>query len=340
MTKEDLVPTASSRGPRALRILGTGAAVPDEALTSAELDERLGLPPGTVEDKTGVRVRYVERGSAAELGARAARKALAAAGVDLDDVDVVIGASATPDQPLPCNAALLHEELAPGRPIPAWDVNASCMSFLVALDLAATLVDAGRHERILIVSSDLASVGLDWSDLGASGIFGDGAAAAVVGPADGSGSAVLSSGFETHSEGAHSCEIRGGGSRYAPDRVEGDYADWGRFRMDGGAVFRLAFRHLPPFVDRLLAATGVTMDDLSVVVPHQASHHGISWVRQQLGAGDRVVDIYAEHGNQVGASLPSALHAAIETGRLRRGDHALLLGTGAGISLGGMVLCY
>ncbi len=327
-------------GFRALRILGTGAVVPDEAVTSVAMDERLGLAPGTVEARTGVRVRYVERGSAAELGARAARKALAAAGLDLDDVDVVIGASGTPDQPLPCNAALMHEALAPSRPVPAFDVNASCLSFLVALDLAATLVSAGRYRNVLIVSSDLASVGLDWSDLGASGIFGDGAAAAVVGPAGETGSGVLSAGFETYSEGAHSCEIRGGGSRWAPDRVEGEYADWGRFRMDGGAVFRLAFRHLPRFVDGLLDEAGVAMADLPVVVPHQASHHGLDWVRQQFGLEDRLVDIYAEHGNQVAASLPSALHAAIESGRLRRGDHALLLGTGAGISLGGVVLCY
>jgi 3-oxoacyl-[acyl-carrier-protein] synthase-3 len=327
-------------GKRALRILGTGAELPDEALTSAELDVRLGLPEGTVEERTGVRVRYVERGTAAQLGARAARKALAAAGIDLDDVDVIIGASATPDQPLPCNAALLHAELAPGRPIAAWDVNASCMSFLVALDLAATLIDSGRHRTILIVSSDLASVGLDWDDLGASGIFGDGAAAAVVGHAGETGSGVLAAGFQTFSEGAHACEIRGGGSRHAPDRVEGDYADWGRFRMDGGAVFRLAFRHLPAFVEGLFADAGTTIEEMSVVVPHQASHHGLEWVRQQFGVADRLVDIYADHGNQVGASLPSALHAAIEGGQLQRGDHALLLGTGAGISLGGMVLCF
>ncbi|WP_141004374.1 3-oxoacyl-[acyl-carrier-protein] synthase III C-terminal domain-containing protein [Nocardioides humi] len=328
-------------GPRALRILGTGAVLPDEEVTSAALDARLGLAPGTVEGHTGVRVRYVERGSAAELGARAARKALAAAGLPLDDVDVIIGAGATPDQPLPCNAALLHEELAPGRPIPAWDVNASCLSFLLALDLAATLVDAGRHERILIVSADLASVGLDWSDLGASGIFGDGAAAAVVGHAGDTGSSVLAADFATHSEGAHTCEIRGGGSRYAPDRVEGEYADWGRFRMEGGAVFRLAVRHLPPFVGRLLASAGVTLAELPVVVPHQASHHALAWLRQRFDIEEgRLVDIYADHGNQVGASLPSALHAAIESGRLQRGDHALLLGTGAGLSMGGIVLCY
>ncbi len=335
------MPTLGPRPPRSLRILGTGAVVPDEVLTSADLDVRLGLPPGTVEERTGVRVRPVERGSAAALGARAARKALAAAGLSLDDVDLIIGASATPDQPLPCNAALLHEELAPPRAVAAWDVNASCLSFLVALDLAATLVAAGRHERILIVSSDLASVGLDWSDLGASGIFGDGAAAAVVGPAGETGSALLAADFSTHSEGAHTCEIRGGGSRHAPDRVEGDYADWGRFRMDGGGVFRLAVKHLPGFVDRLLAEAGTTLADLPVVVPHQASHHALAWLRHRFGIEEgRMVDIYADHGNQVGASLPSALHAAIESGRLRRGDHALLLGTGAGLSIGGIVLCY
>lgn len=327
--------------PRALRILGTGAVVPDEAVTSEEMDARLGLEPGTVEERTGVRVRHVQRGTAAELGARAARKALANAGVDLADVDVIIGASGTPDQPLPCNAALLHEELAPPTPVAAFDVNASCLSFLVALDLAATLVDAGRYRNVLIVSADVASVGLDWSDLGASGIFGDGAAAAVVGPAGDTGSSVVAADFATHSEGAHTCEIKGGGSRWAPDRVEGDYADWGRFRMDGGAVFRLAFKHLPGFVDRLLDGAGLTMAELPVVVPHQASHHALSWVRAQFDIEEeRLVDIYADHGNQVGASLPSALHAAIESGRLQRGDLALLLGTGAGLSMGGVVLCY
>ncbi|MCG8151346.1 3-oxoacyl-ACP synthase, partial [Pimelobacter simplex] len=121
----------------------------------------------------------------------------------------------------------------------------------------------------------------------------------------------------------------------------GDYADWARFRMEGGAVFRLAIKHLPPFVEGLLDEAGTTMADLSVVVPHQASHHALTWVRQRFGITDeQFVDIYADHGNQVGASLPSALHAAIESGRLQRGDRALLLGTGAGLSLGGIVLCY
>lgn len=330
-------------GPRSLRILGTGAVLPDEAVTSAELDARLGLDPGTVEETTGVKVRHVERGSAAALGARAAREAIAAAGLTLDDIGLVIGAAGTPDQPLPYNAALLHEELAPARPLPSFDVNSSCLSFLVALDLAATLIHAGQHDRILIVSADLAAVGLDFSDLGASGIFGDGAAAVVVGHAGDSGSAVLATGFETHSVGAHACEIKGGGSRWAPDRVadQGEYADWCRFRMDGGAALRLAVRHLPGLVAKALADAGVVLADLAAVVPHQASHLGLAWVNHQFDLAEgQLIDIYADHGNQVAASLPSALHEAIASGRLRRGERALLLGTGAGISMGAVVLCY
>lgn len=328
--------------PRGLRILGTGAALPDEALTSAELDERLGLDPGSVEAATGVKVRYVERGSAAALGARAARQALDAAGLTLTDIDAIVCSSGTPDQPLPCNAALLHEQLAPPRPIPAWDINASCLSFVVGLDLLATLVGGGRYRRVLLVSSDVASVGLDWSDLGASGIFGDGAAAAVLGPAEGTESAVLAAGLATYSEGAHTCEIPGGGSRHAPGRLRdpADVTEWMTFRMNGGAVFRLAARHLGGFVDSLLAGADLTLDDL-LVIPHQASHHGLAYLRRQFKLREeQVVDIYADHGNQVSASLPSALHAAVTSGRLTRGEHALLLGTGAGLSIGGVVLCY
>jgi 3-oxoacyl-[acyl-carrier-protein] synthase III len=323
--------------PRAVRVLGTGAAVPERTRTSAELDVALGLAPGTVQAATGVAVRHVAEGSAAELGARAARDALAAAGVDLAGIDLIVCASGTPDQVLPCNAALLHAELRPPRPVPAWDLNASCLGFVAALDTVATLVAAGHHERVLVVCADLASTGLDWSDLGASGIFGDGAAAAVLGPAGDSGSGVLAAGFATHSEAAHLCEIRTG-SRYAPDRV-GVPADPARFRMDGRGVFRAASRHLPGFLDGLLSGAGLALGDVDLVVPHQASHHGLAWLRRLLGVpAERVVDIYAERGNQVSASLPSALHAAVADGRLARGDTVLLVGTGAGLSLGGAVL--
>lgn len=158
--------TPSRRRVRGLRLAGTGVALPAESLTSAALDLRLGLPPGTVFKKTGVRQRFVETRPAAVLGAEAARAAVAAAGLTLGDIDCVVGASGTPDQAMPSNAALLHRELGlSSRGIPAFDVGASCLGFLVALDVVASLIDSGRYQRVLIVASDIASCGLDWTRL-------------------------------------------------------------------------------------------------------------------------------------------------------------------------------
>lgn len=328
---------------RAARILGTGAALPEEAVPSTDLDRRLGLAAGTVEKKTGVRVRYFEtRRSAAALGAEAASRALADAGLSFSDIDCLVAASATPDQAMPSNAALIHRELAPGGPaIPAFDIAASCLGFLVALDTVACLIESGRYHRVLIVASDIASCGLDWSKLEASGIFGDGAAAAVIGPAEASDSALLASAFATYSEGVHLCEIPGGGSRHHPSRTAEPLLPLSRFRMDGKAVFRLAAEHMPGFLAGLLAASGVGLGEISVVVPHQASKHALQYLRRLLGVEhERIIDLFAGQGNQVAASLPSALDAAIRSGKLRRGETALLIGSGAGLCLGGVVLRY
>jgi 3-oxoacyl-[acyl-carrier-protein] synthase-3 len=328
---------------RRIRIVSTGVALPAEAVTSAELDARLGFAPGTVQCRTGVIRRYVEtRRSAADIGAQAARNALDAAGLHLDDIDCLVAASGTPDQPLPYNAALMHEALRfRGRATPAFDVNASCLSFLVALDTLSYLIEARRYRRVLIVSSDIASGGLNWNHLEASGIFGDGAAAAIIEHAQDTGSAILGSSFATFGEGAHYCEIKGGGSRHPASRNDEPFPPLAQFRMDGKAVFRLVAHHLKSFVDDLVSDAGVALADIPTVVPHQASGHGLCYVRRVLGLrDDQMVDIFADYGNQVGASLPFALHTAIASGGLRRGETTLLLGSGAGVSLGGVVLCY
>jgi len=312
-------------------------------VTSVDIDRRLGLPIGTVEGRTGVVTRYeATTRTAAALGADAACQALAAAGLTLDDIDCVVAANGTPDQAMPSNAALLMHELGCGERVAAgFDVNASCLSFLVALDTLSYLIEAGRYRHVLIVSSDIASCGLDWSHLDASGIFGDGAAAAVVGRSNDTTSAILSSSSQTFSDGAHYCEIKGGGSRFHPSRIDEPFAPLATFQMDGKAVFRLVGTRLPGFVDEVVSAARLQLSDLAVVVPHQASAHALRYTRRRLRLkAAQMIDIFADHGNQVSASMPSALHAAIASGRLRRGDHALLIGSGAGVSLGGMVLCY
>lgn len=326
--------------PRPLRILGTGISTPQQWLDSAELDARLGLAPGTVRSRTGVARRGHEASrNAAEVSAEAALAALAAAGIAVDDLDAVICANASPDQAMPCNAALLHRELGLKR-IPAFDVNASCIGFLMGLDLVAGLFATGRYHRVLLTSCDLASRALDPGDLDTFGLFGDGAAAAVLeAHGDDNGPALLAARFETWSEAAYACEIRGGGSRFSPIRYDGDYREISTFRMDGKRVYRAAAEQFDRFVGGLLAEAGLALSGIDRVVPHQASQLGMQHIFKRLGVPhERVEDIFATHGNQVSASLPTALHHALSSGRLSSGDTALLIGTAAGVTLGGAVL--
>jgi 3-oxoacyl-[acyl-carrier-protein] synthase-3 len=243
---------------------------------------------------------------------------------------------------MPCNAALIHRELnLSARAIPAFDVNASCLGFLAALDVLAWPIIAGRYQRVLVVAADIPSCGLDWETLEASAIFGDGAAAAVLGSSINGRSRLLAADLKTFSEGADLCRVLGCGTRYHPSRTDQPFDELAKFRMDGKGTFKLAAAHLPAFVERLLARSGLTYDQLDWIVPHQASQLALSHLSKRLGfARDKVIDIFADHGNQVAASLPTALDIAIRDGRIQRGQRLLLLGTGAGLSLGGVVMEY
>lgn len=335
---------------RNVAILGTGHALPRQVVESAALDTRLGLPPGSVFQAGGVIRRYfaTPEESAASLAAQAARLALNAACLTLDDIDCLVAASGTMDQGMPYNAALIHAELGlSGRAIPAFDINASCLGFLTAFDTLSWLVAAQRYPRILIVAADLASCGLNWNMLESSAIFGDGAAAAIIGPrpdnVPGAGGRILASALRTLSEGASLCQIPAGGSRFHPSRLAAEqaFAPLTLFQMDGKGVFRLAAAHLPGFVADLMHQAGLTIQEIDWVIPHQASHLALSHLSKRLGfPAEKVVNIFPLHGNQIAASLPTALDIAIRDGRVRRGQRLLLLGTGAGLSLGGMVLEY
>ena len=330
--------------PRGIRICGTGVAVPEQVLTSEEIDRRFGLPVGTVFKRYGVRSRHrTVHESAASLAARACEAALAQADMRWSDIDCLVAASATMDQALPYNAALILATLGErANRIAAFDVGASCLSFLVALDTLSYLVESGRYRNVMIVSADIATFSLDWSTLGESAIFGDGAAAAIIRKsAQGEPSAILASRIETYPEGANYCYIKAGGSRYHPRRLSESIDPLSLFHMDGPRLFRTVSRELPRFVTQLMDGAGLTLDALRVVVPHQASRLALDHLARRLHIeAARVVDILADSGNQVAASLPSALHHAIVADRLERGDPIMLIGTGAGLTIGGTVMVY
>lgn len=329
---------------RNIRILGTGMALPEEAVTSDELDRRLGLRAGTTLRQTGVRRRFLSTTeTAAQLAASACTAALENAGLSWNDIDCLVGTSATMDQALPYNAALIHAELGlSAQRTSTFDIGASCMSFLTGLDTMSYLVHCGRYRNVMLVSSDIATFGLDWTRLKECGLFGDGAAALVIrqSAAD-EASRVLSSRTVTMSEGAGLCKIPAGGSRYHPRRLNTPIDPLTVFQMDGKSVFKLVAAEMADFTIDLLASSGVAMRDIALVVPHQASQLALDHLAKRLEVPEgRLVDIFTEYGNQVGASLPTALHIGLNSGRVQRGDAMLLIGTGAGITMGGMVLTY
>lgn len=328
-----------------VQIEGTGIYRPRRDLPSAEIDRRLGWPEGEVARRVGLTTRAVasEDETSSRMAAQAGQMALRAAGITAEGVDLVLAACGVGEQPIPATATLVHAHLDLQRSgIPAYDIGATCLSFIAALDHAALKIAAGQARRVLIVSADIASTGLDWSRPDGAAIFGDGAAAVVLGRAAQSGPqapACLASAFETWSDGRAACVLAAGGTRINPARPGGIAPQDGLFYMDGRAAFRVTRRHLPAFLTRLLRAAGLRRDQIDLVVPHQASAQGLAHARAALGfAPDRLVDIFATHGNQIATSLPTALHHAITGGRLRRGDTALLVGSSAGISLGGAVL--
>jgi 3-oxoacyl-[acyl-carrier-protein] synthase-3 len=268
--------------------------------------------------------------------------ALADAGMKMTDIDCLVCASATMDQALPYNAAMVLAELESELPkrICSFDVGASCLSFLQALDLVATSITAERYLNVVIVSADISTFTINFNNLRENGIFGDGAAAVVLRRApQGESSRILAVNSITLPEGVEYCQIRSGGSRFHR-RNDNSHAD-ALFEMRGRPLFTLASRHLPRFVEQLLREADLKLSDIDYFVPHQASRQSMDHVARRLGIADgRMVDIFGEFGNQVGASLPTALHYAISRHGMKRGQTALLLGTGAGVCIGGMVIVY
>lgn len=321
-----------------LKIIATGVALPPQCVESSQLDRQLNKSGGYVEKRSGIIHRFhaSHHASQAELAAAALNDALARHAIERDSIDLLISASAIAVQALPFSAA--HILKAAGLPAgtASFDINTSCVSFITALQVAAGLLNAGVYRRIAIVSADIASRGIDWDDEESSLIFGDGAACAIVERGDGR-SGILSYLMETYPEGSELCEIRAGGTRCNPRAGMSD--DDFLFHMQGKKLFRQALALIENFLDRLLVGKGLSLSQIATVVPHQASHLSLEHMRKRLHVKpEALIDIYRYRGNQVAASIPSALHEAAVTNRLPAGKPVMLIGTAAGLTLGGMVL--
>ena len=332
-----------SPSPLALRIAGSGIQLPALRRDNCWFDQRFAQPAGWTEHHCGIASRPLAGPgeTSATLAARAVNQALAQAGWAADGFDLLISACGVGQQALPCTAALVHRELGlSDSGIAAFDVNASCLSFPVALDMAACALAVGRYRRVVIVSSEIASAGLNWDDADTAPLFGDGAAAVAVEAGNGN-SQLLAAHLQTWSEGVEHCQVRAGGTAVRLDDGMEAYRQAAMFEMDGAAVYRLAAQKLPGFVAELSQRAGIVPAQLKALVPHQASAKALKHIQRVLRLPPGLlVNIIQTYGNQMSASIPTALHLAIADGRIQRGDLIALVGTGAGLSAGGVVLRY
>lgn len=323
----------------AFRLAGAGTYEPACRVTSDELDSRCGRPPGTA-TKLGIRERrYASADETSSfMAAEAARRAAGEAGWELRQIDALIGACGVMEQPIPGTAPLVQRRLGlGGSGIPAFDVNATCLSFLPALDHAVAGMTLKGWRRVLIFAADIASAALDHDDLEASAIFGDGAAAVAL--EAGGNSRILASRLETYGDHSDLCRLDSGGTRLGPHEDLPAFLAGSRFRMEGIALFKATARRFPPFMARLLADSGLSGEEIASVIPHQASAPALAHLARAFGGDSaRIVDTFATLGNRIASSLPHSLAVARRENRLRPGSVSLLVGSSAGLSLGGTII--
>lgn len=329
--------------PLAVKIAGLGKYLPAQVVTSAELEKKLDIPAGWVERVTGVGSRrYANGETVTQMATAAAQQALEMANMQPSDLDAIIGASASIRQAIPCTAAFVQRELgAPDGKSACFDINATCLGFVFALQTAGQLVSAGVYRNVLIFSSELATFSRNPKQWESAVLFGDGAAAAVItlaGP--GETSCIHHSRFSTYSSGADLTQFVGGGTLHHPNDPN-TTPEMNMFDMDGPGVFKKAARLLPPFLKEFSEQSGWNNDEYDQIIPHQASGHGLKLLTSHFGfQSDKVFVHIQERGNCIAASIPIALTEAVEAGRIKRGNKVLLLGTGAGLSIGALALTY
>ena len=322
-----------------VKISALGTYVPPRLLTNADLEKMVETNNQWIMERTGIRERHiVDKGVAtSDLAVEAAKKALAQRGIEASDLDAILVGTVTPDMFFPSTACLVQHKLGAKG---AWgfDLSAACSAFLYALQVGTQFVATGAHKRVMVIGADVMSSIIDYTDRATCIIFGDGAGAVILEPADSDSLGVIDFIHEVDGSGGCYLYMPGGGSLH-PSTHETVDAKMHYVHQDGQAVFKFAVRKQTELCEKILKRNGIKASDIDVFIAHQANKRIISATAERLGVRPESVVINIDrYGNTTAGTIPLAMDTARQEGKLKKGDLVLLASVGAGFTVGATLL--
>jgi 3-oxoacyl-[acyl-carrier-protein] synthase-3 len=314
------------------RISGTGSYLPTKILTNAELERMVDTTDEWIFARTGIRERHIAASDeyTSDLGIAAAKEAIEAANIDVQDIELLIVATTTPDRVFPSTACLIQNQLGIKNNSPAFDVQAVCSGFVYALSVADSMIKTGAAKTALVIGAETMSRITDWTDRSNCILWGDGAGAVILQASNEAG--IITT--HLHANGSYEklLTVPAGVSRQEGDKT---------IKMEGNAVFKMAVNTLDQIVDETLLANGMQKSDVDWLVPHQANIRILQATAKKLDMDlDKVVVTVDKHGNTSAASIPLALDTAVRDGRIKRGDVILMEAFGGGFTWGSALIKY
>src|ERR1051325_11917533 len=319
-------------------ILGTGHSYPEGILTNADLEKIVETSDDWITTRTGIKQRRKAAPGeyTSQFAVRASRQAIERAGLQPEDIDLILCATVTPDQILPSTGCIIQAELGANKAA-AMDLVAACSGFLYGLTVADTMVRTGQSKHPLVIGAEILTQYVDYTDRQTCVLFGDGAGAAVLGAVDGE-RGILASRIRSDGRYLEQLFSPGGGTRRpasAATLAAGDHF----FKMKGNELFKVAVRSMADISREVLEEAGLTADDVKLFIPHQANQRITDAVANKLNVeSERVYSNIAMHGNTSSASIPIGLDECVEAGRINTGDLVLLASFGGGVTWGGVLM--
>ena len=330
---------AEHKNGRYAHIVGWGKYVPSKVLTNDDLARTVDTSNEWIVTRTGIRERRIAgpKDTTASMGLAAAKEALELAGVRPHEIDLIIVATATPEHVFPSTASLIQDALGAVR-AGAFDLSAGCTGFMYGLALGSQTIQAGANDVVLVIGAETLSRIMDWKDRSTCVLFGDGAGAVVLRAGTTAAGGVLATLLRSDGSGGDLLMLPGGGSKYpaSPESLEQNLHT---IKMNGREVFRFATRIMDRSAREVAAGAGIDMDDVELIIPHQANLRIIQAAARALKLPEERFFVNLQHyGNTSSASIPIALCEAVEQGRLKEGDHCVMVGFGAGLTWGAALI--